>query len=63
MATLITVLSWTPEMRELKRTSMWQAAGQQDGDTDLQPMLCVLLLVSGVLSYGLAVYQLLLRPL
>ena len=61
MATLLAVLSLTPEEREVQRTSMWQ--GEQDGGTDPLHTFCALLLASGVLSYGLAVYQLLLRPL
>ena len=63
MATLVAVFAWTPEEREVRRASAWQAVGQQDRGTDPLPTFCVLLLASGVLSYGLAVYQLLLRPL
>ena len=63
MATLIAVLSWAPEEREVRRASTWQVAGKQDGGTDPLQTFCVLLMASGVLSYGLAVYQLLLRPL
>ena len=58
-ATLVAVLTLTPEEREMQRRSLWQ----QDRGPDPLPTLCVVLLASGVLSYGLALYQLLLRPL
>ena len=63
MATLVAVLSWSPDMREVLRMSLWQEAGQPDGGTDPLPTFCVLLLASGVLSYSLAVYQLILCPM
>ena len=63
MATLVGVLRWTPEEKEVQRMSVWQTADQQYVSTDPLPTFCVLLLASGVLSYGLSLYQLLLCPL